>query len=173
MANRPLTRHDSDRVRQLHAAGLARNDIAREIGRSPSTVTKLARELGLAFDRTATAAATHAKVLDAKAKRAALMNDYLDDAQRLRQQLWEPHEYRDHGGKDFVEARWTQPEPTAADKLKLMQASTTAAHSSLRLDLHDGDASIEQVGSLLGGLFDSLRARHPEDELPATADGDG
>lgn len=77
-AGRPLTDHDRQRVAELHAQGMSRNDIARQIKRSPSTVTKLARELGLAFDRAATRAATAAKVADAKARRADLALKLLD-----------------------------------------------------------------------------------------------
>lgn len=155
-----VTDAERQRIRQLHAQGLSCNAIATEIGRGSSTVSRLAKDMGLAFDRRATQAATVAKVADARARRAQLMTDFLDDAQRLRQQLWVPHQYVDHGGKEFTEARWTQPEPTAVDKLRLMQAATTAANASLRLDARDGDGSAESVGSLLGSLFDNLVAKH-------------
>lgn len=170
MANRPVTDTERQQVAELHAAGCSRNDIAAQLGRSGATISKIAAELDLSFDRTSVKAATAAKVADAKSRRAQLMHDYLDDAQRLRQQIWEPHEYIDHGGKDFTEARWTQNEPSPVDKLKLMQASTTALNGSIRLDLHDGDGSIEQVGSLLSSLFDSIRDRVGEDQAP---DDDG
>ncbi|WP_221761289.1 helix-turn-helix domain-containing protein [Kibdelosporangium aridum] len=64
-----ITDADHDRVRELHAEGKTRNDIARAIGRSPSTVTGIARKLGLTFDRSATAAATHARQIDNRARR--------------------------------------------------------------------------------------------------------
>lgn len=137
---KPITDDERQRVRDLHATGLGRNDIARELERSGASISKIASELGLSFARgPEVAAATEARVADAKAKRAELMNTLLDDATRLRAQIWEPHEYRAHGGRDFVEQRWTQPEPTSADKLKLMQAATIAVDRSLRLDLHDSD----------------------------------
>jgi hypothetical protein len=136
----PVTDDDRRRIRDLHAQGLGRNDIAREMKRSGATISKVAAELGLSFERgPEVEAATQARVADAKAKRAELMNTLLDDAERLRAQIWEPHEYIDHGGRDYVEARWTQEEPTSADKLKLMQAATIAIDRSLRLDLHDSD----------------------------------
>lgn len=134
-----LTESELEQVRVLHAAGRGRNEIAAELGRSAAAITGAAGRLGLSFDRSATAAATAAVVIDAKARRAALVLDLLGDAVRLRAQIWAPHEYVDHGGKDFVEARWTQPEPSAADKLKLMQAAGTAIDKSLRLEQHDAD----------------------------------
>ena len=77
-------------VASLHAAGVSRNDIAQEIGRSPSTVTGIARGLGLSFNRAATAAATAAKVADARDRRAQFALALLADAERLRSQLWAP-----------------------------------------------------------------------------------
>lgn len=140
MAPSPISDDERRRIRELHAAGLGRNDIAREMDRSGSTISKIATELGLSFERgPEVEAATAARVADAKARRAELMNRLLDDATRLRAQIWEPHEYIDHGGRDFTEARWTQDEPSPADKLKLMQAATIAVDRSLRLDLHDSD----------------------------------
>ncbi len=135
----PLTEAELTQIRQLHADGHCRNDIAKTLRRSGSTISKAAQKLGLSFDREMVKAATEARVADAKARRAELMNSLLDDAARLRQQIWEPHEYREHGGRDFVRQQWTQPEPTPADKLKLMQAAASAATTSMRLDLHDAD----------------------------------
>lgn len=80
----PITDHDRDQVRQLHAQGKNRNAIAREIGRAQSTVSKIARELGLTFDRSRTAKATEAKVADAKERRAELATLALDDAHAMR-----------------------------------------------------------------------------------------
>lgn len=69
----PVTDKDRERLRQLHAQGLGRNAIAREMKRSPRTISVLAEELGLTFDRTATAVATQARVIDAKARRAIII----------------------------------------------------------------------------------------------------
>lgn len=135
----PITEAERRRIAELHAAGVSRNEIAVEVGRSTGAVSKVAAQLGLSFDRSAVQAATAARVVDAKAKRAALLLDLLDDATRLRQQIWQPHVYIDHGGRDFTEARWTQAEPTSADKLKLMQAAGIAVDKSMRLEQHDSD----------------------------------
>lgn len=134
----PITADELQQVRELHAAGLGCNEIARRLERAQATISRAAARLGLSFDRAETLAATQAKKADAAGQRAQLMVEYLSDARRLREQLWMAHEYIDHGGKEFVEVRWTQDEPSPADKLRLMQASTMAADRSLRLDLHDG-----------------------------------
>jgi hypothetical protein len=150
---RPVTDQDRQRIRQLHAEGLGRNDIARELGRSGQTISKIADELGLRFDRAATLAATRARKADAAALRATLTLDYLRDAQRLRHQLWEPHKAYNFGGKDNTYNEQQFDEPPVDAKLKLMQASTMAADRSVRLEQHDaGD------GGLAGGLVADLVA---------------
>lgn len=138
MAAEPLTDDERQAIRDLHAQGHGCNEIARRIDRNPATVSRAAARLGLSFDRAETMAATQARRADAAAQRSKLMLEYLADARRLREQLWMEHEYIDHGGKEYVEVRWTQDEPSPTDKLKLMQASTLASDKSLKLDLHDG-----------------------------------
>lgn len=152
----PITDGERDRIRHLHAAGTTRNDIARDLGRSPATVSKVCVELGLTFDRTAVAAATEARKADAASRRASLELDLLDDAARLRKQLWKPARYIDHGGKDFDRVEWTQDEPTAVDKLKLMQAVGVAIDRSLKLAEHDSDQGVDQAKSMLGDLMTQL-----------------
>ncbi|KJE23695.1 Helix-turn-helix domain [Frankia torreyi] len=70
---RPVADGEAEQVRALHAEGLSRNKIAERLGRSPSTVSKLAQTLGLEFDRAATRAATRAAVVDAAARRAEIL----------------------------------------------------------------------------------------------------
>lgn len=150
--SRPLTTDELAQLRALHANGMGRNDIARALERSPASISKYAAEAGLSFDRSSVQAATAARKADAAAKRAALQLLLLDDARRLRAQLWEKHEYREYGGKEFVLRKWTQDEPTPTDKLKLMQATGAAIDRSLRLAEHDADGGLEQAKSLLGEI---------------------
>lgn len=152
----PVTDTERDEVRRLHAAGTTRNDIARILKRSPNTISRICADLGLSFDRSAVAAATEARKADAKAKRSELELLLLDDARRLRAQIWEKHEYREYGGKEFVLRKWTQAQPTPTDKLKLMQATGAAVDRSLRLAEHDSDQGVEAAKSLLTDLGRAL-----------------
>jgi IS30 family transposase len=136
---RPLTDDERRRVAELHAAGKTRNEIARAIGRAQSTVSKLAAEQGLTFDRSRTKAATAAKVVDAKARRADLAAALLEDAHRLRAQLWKPCKAFNFGGKDNTYAEVQLDEPTFADKLKLVQAAGVAIDKHARLAEMDAD----------------------------------
>lgn len=161
-SSRPVTRDDHDQVRELHGQGLSRNAIAKQLGRSGKTISEIAFKLGLTFDRTRTKAATAAKVADARQKRATLANALLDDAARLRQQLWEQADYVDHGGKEYFQVNWTLPEPTFADKLKLMQATGIAIDKAVRLDEYDADPGIDAAKSMLGALAAGLGAAYDQ-----------
>lgn len=138
-ANNPVTASERRRIKKLHAEGATRNDIAKALKRSASTITRVCGDLGLSFDRTATKAATAAKVADAKSKRAEIMQGLLDDVQKLRAQLFAPAIIFSFGGKENTYAERPVPEPPARDKRDLMGSISLALTASLRLDDHDGD----------------------------------
>lgn len=138
-APRPWEPAETDTLRALHADGLSLNAIAKRMARSKDVISRRAADLGLNWDRTRTAVATQAVVLDAKARRAQLANDFLADAERLRKQLWEPTEYVEHGGKDFDEVRWTRDTPIFQDQLRIMQTTALATDRALKLMVFDAD----------------------------------
>lgn len=158
----PLTQAERDRIRDLHAQGRSRNDIATEIGRGVASVSRAAKAMGLSFDRAATKTATVAKVADAKAKRAALMNSLLDDAERLRQQLWAPTTIYSFGGKDNTYNSREVERPPFRDQRDIVQAVNTALGASLRLDLHDGDAGADEARSMIGALAAGLQVAYEQ-----------
>lgn len=163
---RPITDAERDRVAQLHAEGKSRNAIARLISRAPSTVSGIAAELHLTFDRARTAEATRAKVVDAKARRAQLANDLLDDAQRLRRQMWKPCKAFNFGGKDNSYNEVQLDEPTFADKLKIMQAAGLAADKHVRLVELDADQGIDDAKAMLADLAEALGQAWRDGQAP-------
>jgi IS30 family transposase len=154
--NNPLTKRELDRIRAMHGEGKTRNDIAKALGRSASTITAACNKMGLSFDRTKTAAATKAKVLDAKAKRAQLMNDLLDDAEKLRQQLWAPTKIFSFGGKDNTYAERKVDRPPFKDQRDIVNAVSTTITASLRLDDHDKAHEVDEQKAMLDELFEAL-----------------
>ena len=66
---RTFSREDEGTLRQLHADGVSRNEIARQMEWSVDTITNHAQRLGLSFDREATRAATDARQADLTALR--------------------------------------------------------------------------------------------------------
>jgi hypothetical protein len=150
------TAEQRQRLTELHAKGLGRNSIARELDCSVGHVTNMAQDLGLSFDRTSTEQATAARRADLAERRTRLEGQLLEDAERLRGQVWASHEYIDHGGKDFVQVRWVQDEPTPSDKLKLMQAAGVAIDRSLKIAATDAESGDGPVTALLVNLGRAL-----------------
>lgn len=130
-------------IRRLAADGLGRNEVARRVGCSISTVTRYSPPGS--FDRAATAAAVKARQLDLAARRAALAANLLADAERLREQLWQPGVVFAFGGKDNDYNEHHVEEPPAADKRTLMQAATAAMTAHLKLVDHDTDAGVDEA----------------------------
>ena len=158
-------------VAVLHGRGLGRNAIARHLDISAGQVTAIAQELGLSFDRgPGVIAGTAARKADCADRRSRLEAQLLSDAERLRGQVWAPHEYIDHGGKDFVEVRWLQDEPTPSDKLKLMQAARTALDGSLKITALDTEAGDAPVKALLLGLGRALGVIEDPEEPAGAGD---
>ena len=91
----PLTEAQRQLIVTMALAGTPRNEIAREIGCSPGTVTRWANKGGVQFDRSATEAATHAKQIDQRAKRLELNVGYLRNLERLNKLLMEAESARE------------------------------------------------------------------------------
>lgn len=171
---RPVTDTDRERVRQLHAAGKGRNEIAAELGRPTGTITKIARSFDppLTFDRTNTAAATQARQADLAARRVAFASVLQDVAEREVAKMTRPHLYFDWGGKEHDFDTYTASEPTPADKRALMLTAGAAIDRSLKLVPLQDDTGTDAAKSLVGQLAAGLTAAY-EAMQPAPAEGDG
>jgi hypothetical protein len=165
MANQhtaPVTEEDYARVRELHALGMGRNQIAREIGRAQRTVSVIAAELGLTFDTSMTEDATRARVAQLAALRADTALDLHLDALKLTQQMWEPAVVFNFGGKENTYNERTVDEPPTVDKKNLMAAAGIALEKSLKLVPPADDAGAEDARSMLGQLMRGLKAAYDE-----------
>lgn len=176
---RPITETDRRAVRRHHAAGMTRNDIARKLKRSPSTVSKLAVEMGLTFDRAAeVATATAVRKADLDARRTEMAHRLHDVAERELGRMTQPTLYWEWGGKDHTYAQKEQPEPTPADRRTMMATAGAALDRSLKLlppKVDPGEQGRSVVGELMAGLARDYVARHggppPEaDDDQAAAD---
>ncbi|MEU3917102.1 helix-turn-helix domain-containing protein [Streptomyces sp. NPDC029004] len=169
--SKPITPEDRAEVHRLHAEGKARNEIARTMRRSPSTVSKIARDLGLTFERgNEVVAATEARRIDLAVRRALLAEQLHDDAERLRAQLWRPCTIGAFGGKENVWSETRLERPTFGDQRQILAATGTAIEKSLKLAPAAGGEGAEQVTSLLGALGEAL-TRAAGDDDDGGADG--
>jgi hypothetical protein len=172
MANPPpVTDAEKQRIRELHGKGLARNEIARQLGRGQKTISKYAAEMGLDFERRErTAKAVEARVADARVARAELAVRLIEDAEKLRQRMHQP--YRVWRITNDGELRTGVLNlPDARDQRDLAVALNTAVNASLRLEEFDADPGINGAKSMLGALAAGLGAAY--EQLTQTEPGDG
>lgn len=126
------------RVAELHAQGLTRNAIARDLGIAQSTVTLIAGDLGLSFDRARTAEATRAKVADARQARAELVLRFYGQAHAALDRLDRTeHDRAEVSAGQLVQ--WTAADLPAQDIKALVQAAGSAADRAVRLEQVDAD----------------------------------
>ncbi|MFI7315155.1 hypothetical protein [Streptomyces hygroscopicus] len=169
---RPVTEETREDVRRLHAEGLSRNEIARRLQRSGRTISVIAADLGLSFDRTATEEATRARMADLAERRAILAEALQDDAERLTEQMWEPAKIYNFGGKDNTYEERDVPEPPADAKRLLMTAAGAAIDRSLKLAPPVVGTGEEDAKSMLGKIMGGLATVWNEQQAAGEGDGD-
>lgn len=150
------TFEDGPRARALYDQGWSCNRIARELGVSPSTISGWAKREGLSFDRSKVEAANTAHSIDLAARRGELKALLLEDALRLREQMWQPAVVFNFGGKDNTYEETTLDEPTFTDKKNIMSAVGIAIDRFEKLDARDNDGGVAAATSLLGKLAAEL-----------------
>lgn len=91
---KPISGSTRDRILERAREGHSARGIAREVGVSASTVSKVCRnaEPPIRFDRAKTKAATDAKSEDDRARRTRIASGFLDDVETLRGQLFATRE---------------------------------------------------------------------------------
>jgi len=99
------------RLRDLHARGLSTRTIAAKLGVHQSTVSKWAKQEGLAFDRAHVAKAVAARQVDLAAKRQELAVRMLAAAEAMLDTLDDPYLVYSFGGRDntYSEHRLDKP----------------------------------------------------------------
>jgi len=140
-------------------AGKTRNRTARDHGVSFSTVTKIAGEERISFDRSQTKSATDAAVADARAIRAATSRRFLDEANKLLDELHQPHTAYSFGGKENTYNEHEFPEPPVDAKRTLITAAAIAYDKHLAQERHDADdgTGLSAVDAWLRGMLGETR----------------
>lgn len=158
----PLTEDEIEQIKQLHSEGKSRNQIAKEIGRSPASVTKVTKQLGLAFDESKTVEATAARVQAMKARRIDLAEQLLGDVEKMRDRLWSPHQYYERSGDSMIPI--TLPLPPLRDARDGYAALQIALKGHLELISESTDTGIEGKRSVLANLIDGIKKAVAEDK---------
>ena len=161
----PISNTDRDQVRRLHAAGKSRNAIARAIGRSSSTVSKIAGELGLRFEggariappteaRRLDLAETRRQLVERLYRRAGVNLDRVEAEQYVRAELL----------PDGRTVRVVSDAPPAQDERHHSQAIGSYLTSAARLAEIDAGNGTGEVRSMLVDLARGLRTAFADDD---------
>lgn len=151
-ATAPVGDSERERIRALHARGMTCGQIAAELGRNKSTITRQCRALGLSFDRAATKQATEAKVADAKARRAEAVRLLMDDWHRIRERAWSEYTLTIGTGMGLEQVTLKLP---PAQELRAFTASMSAAiKDQIAIEKHDADsANMSAVDAWLAAML--------------------
>ncbi|MYR93088.1 helix-turn-helix domain-containing protein [Streptomyces sp. SID4937] len=156
----------------MHAEGLGRNAIAKQLSRSGRTITEIAGELGISFAARAgqVAAATEVRQADLADRRAAFATKLQDIAEREAAKINQPLLYWDWGGKEHDFDTHLAPEPTPADKRALMGTVATALDRSLKLVPPKDESGVEEGLALITQLMSGLAAVYKAQQQDQEAD---
>ena len=163
-----ISDESAERILLMARNGHGRNAIARAVGCSVGTVTNITRKHGVTFDASAVKAAAESRRAQCASIRAELELGLLEDARRLRAQVFSPYEYVELGTVktgDHQSQEWFTYEaekPLPADQLKLVQAVGIAVDKSQRIADAASDAGVEHAKSMLAGLLESLGEKWAE-----------
>ncbi len=158
---RAVTEADRAYIAKLHADGLGRNEIAAKAGFSAGTITAVCKRLGLNFDRTATATATAARQIDAKARRGAIADRLYArvEAQLARlEEQWYAFPVildRGEGGGTYTDEHEVR-HPPAQDERAHAGAISTYLASAAKLEALDADRGETEAKSMLIELGKAL-----------------
>lgn len=157
MSHSVITDQLRAQVRACHAKGLGRNAIADELGVARGTITKVANELGLDFDRTATAVATKARSLDMKARRLDIIERLYTRAEtvlgRLEAETFTALVPSAPGVQTPEELTFVP----AAEERGLAGAMGFYLSSAEKLEKVDADKDTGEVGSVVDDLRNAFR----------------
>lgn len=110
-----LSTEERSRLKDLHAEGRGRNEIARDLDRSPGIVSKVAAQMGLAFDRSHTKKATAVKAEWDKERRVDLVGKGMAHAETMLPEIADAGELQ----------KWMVAVATGVDKLRLEGGEAT------------------------------------------------
>ena len=154
----PVTDELRTRVAELHAAGLGRNAIAREVRVSGATVSKIAREHKppLEFDREAAAFALRARQVDLATIRETLARKFLAAADDSLDMLDDPVTIGQFGGSDNTWNETLVDSPTIEQRNTLIRTAEAAARKGIELLKVDAEAGSVSARGIVAELRDTL-----------------
>lgn len=163
-APNPWTAADDQRLTVLHGEGRSLHSIAAEMTRSKHTISRKAAALGLTWDRTATAKAAEAVVVDNRKRRGAIVTRLYAQAEAelagLEQasQGWRTILKGEYGLESGVTLTFA-PSRDRRDVADILSRHLTAA---AKLEAIDASAGVDTERSLLAQLGQALGVTGPD-----------
>jgi transposase-like protein len=143
------------RARELFDAGKSCNAIARELGYSPSTISRWAKREGVRFDRAKTAEAVSAQRIDRAAVRADIIDRMYKRSQKLLTRV-EADTFTYRMPTQYGSETVSDAEPPPADEKNLAAAMGIYTDRAHRLELVDSDNGQSDAKSMLIDLGKAL-----------------
>ena len=157
MQRPPVTEAERDEVRRRHTAGETRNEIARALSRSASTISRIANDEGLRFEGGARVApATAARQLDLAEQRRRLVARLYARAAANLDRVEAGAYVRVELLPDGRTRRITTDDPPAQDERHHSQAIGSYLSSAARLAEIDAGDGAGEVRSMLTDLARGL-----------------
>jgi transposase-like protein len=156
-----LTPEDREQILALYRGGAGRNVIARTIGCSPATVSKVCKAAGVHFDRNATAQAVAARQIDLKARRQAILHRIYTRVEKNLDRL-ETAGYTyslvlPGGAEDTARiVEHTDDDPPSQDERNHMSVVTGYLQAAAKLEAVDSDGGATDAVSMLSRLAEEL-----------------
>lgn len=160
---RPVEADVRARAIELIKAGTPRNAVARELLIAPSSVSAIAKDEGLSFDRAnQTASATAARQHDLKVRRLELIDELFAKAQDHLVAIDQPMKVFNIGGKDNVYTEHEVDRAPTGDLLNLHRAASLALKDARELIHDDDDEGVAEAESMLMNLILELGLHEDE-----------
>lgn len=160
---RPVEADVRARAIELISAGMPRNAIARELQIAPSSVSKIATEEGLSFDRAnQTASATAARQHDLKVRRLELIDELMAKAADHLVAIDQPFLAFNFGGKENDYNEHELERAPTGDILNLHRAASLAMKDARELIRDDDDQGVAEAESMLMNLILELGLHEDE-----------
>ncbi|MBZ6290412.1 hypothetical protein KVH30_02340 [Streptomyces olivaceus] len=166
-----MTEDKWPKLRELHALGMGRNEISREMGITNSVISRTAAHIGLSFDRSKIRAAMDARKADLDERLSLIAEEFMAVAEDSLRRIHQPTTVYSFGGKDNVYEEHTFPEAPVAERVKLTTAAAIAVDKVKKL-IPDGDNSgADDAKSMLGKLAQGIAELANQDRETPTQNG--
>lgn len=169
---RRLSDETRAKVLDLHAQGMTCNGIAREVGISVSSVSRICKAAGRSFERSSTKRATEAKQADLAALHTSLALKMVQAAHETMDGFNKPYLVYNFGGADNTYAEHELAVPPAEVRRNMMTTAGIAFDKATKARELAGDAKSSEVKDFFEGLQATIHALHevtddPDAESPS------